>query len=110
MSEIQQIVIIILLSILVASLLAYIVFLPAGKLMKALKCSKDNDLNVKMSDLILHQKAGGDVVRWMEGCALVKDAGLTLTLEKAAEFELDGLDILKVAEIFNKVSGNEKAV
>lgn len=84
--------------------------LPGGKLMKALKLSKENDINVKLSDLVVHQKGGGDVIRWMEGCAAVKKAGYYLTIEKSAELELDGLDILKVAEILNQLPEQERAV
>lgn len=84
--------------------------LPGGKLMRALKCAKDHHLDVKLSDLIRHYKAGGDVIRWMEGAALVKESGLELSLEKAAEIELDGLEILRVAEILNEQPKEQKAV
>lgn len=84
--------------------------LPAGKLMRALKCAKDNDFDVKLSDLIKHHKAGGDVIRWLEGAAMAKEAGIELTLEKAAELELDGLEIMKVAEILNQIPEKEQAV
>lgn len=75
--------------------------LPAGKLMKALKKSKDEELEVGLQELIAHHQAGGDVLRWMEGYSSAKRAGLYLTAAKSAELELDGLDILVVAEILN---------
>jgi len=84
--------------------------LPAGKLIKGMKYAKDNDFNIKLSDLIHHHKAGGDVIRWLEGAAMAKEAGFDLTLEKAAELELDGLEIIKVAEILNQMPEKEEAV
>jgi len=110
MTDLRLLILVISLVLIVAILLMYLVLLPIGKLMKALKCSKENELNVKLSDLMRHHKAGGDVTRWMEGFASAKGAGLFLTIEKAAELELDGLDILKVAEILNKTPKNEEAV
>lgn len=84
--------------------------LPGRKLMKALKCARENQLNVSLEELILHHKEGGDVVRWMNGFASVKEAGLYLTKEKSAELELDGLDIVAVAEILNQLPETDKAV
>lgn len=84
--------------------------LPGWKLVRALKIAHDHGVAVTLSELEVHYEKGGDVIRWIEGYIESREAGWNISLYKAAELELDGLEILKVAEIMCHYRGNYQAV